>query len=67
MFERLKASYPSLVLIDPRNVQCTLGNCMTTYEGVPIYRDTGHLSDYGAYQLGELYLQNLPNPFSITL
>jgi peptidoglycan/LPS O-acetylase OafA/YrhL len=64
MFARLKASYPTLVLIDPRSVLCSGDSCMTTYKGVPIYRDNGHMSDYGAYQLGQLYLQNQPNPFA---
>ncbi|GFZ93824.1 acyltransferase family protein [Dyella caseinilytica] len=64
LFERLQASYPTLVLIDPRRVQCSGNSCMTTYKGVPIYRDTGHMSDYGSYQLGQLYLQSQPNPFT---
>jgi peptidoglycan/LPS O-acetylase OafA/YrhL len=64
LFERLKTSYPSLVLIDPRLVQCLGDHCMTTYKGVPIYRDTGHMSDYGSYQLGQLYLESQPNPFT---
>jgi peptidoglycan/LPS O-acetylase OafA/YrhL len=64
LFQRLQASYPTLVLIDPRRVLCSGDDCMTTYKGVPIYRDTGHMSDYGSYQLGQLYLQSQPNPFS---
>ncbi|MBE1160418.1 acyltransferase [Dyella sp. 7MK23] len=64
LFERLKTRYPSLVLIDPRLVQCSGATCMTTYQGVPIYRDTGHMSDYGSYQLGQRYLQTQPNPFT---
>ena len=64
LFERLKVDYPTLSLIDPRLVQCSDGNCMTTYKGVPIYRDTGHMTDYGSYQLGQLYLQSQPNPFT---
>lgn len=63
LFDRLKASYPTLIVIDPRRAQCDSETCRTDFEGVPVYRDTGHLSDYASYRLGEVYLQREPNPF----
>jgi peptidoglycan/LPS O-acetylase OafA/YrhL len=63
MFARLKASYPSLVLIDPKDAQCVGRRCVVEIDGVPLYRDVGHLTDYASYRLGEIYLQQKPNPF----
>ncbi|GAB2582311.1 acyltransferase [Dyella jejuensis] len=66
MFARLKASYPALVLIDPKDAQCTGGSCLSAVDGVPVYRDVGHLSDYASYRLGEIYLQRKGDPLKQT-
>lgn len=63
LFERMKASYPTLVVIDPRSVLCSGEHCTTAYKRVPFYRDTGHMTDYGSDWLGRQYLQSQPNPF----
>ncbi|MBV4485097.1 acyltransferase [Pseudomonas sp. SWRI153] len=66
LFSELKTEYPSLLVIDPKGVQCKDGNCMTTVDGVPVYRDIGHVSDYASYKFGEMYLQRFGNPLKIT-
>jgi len=63
LFARLQSSYPTLVVIDPQDAQCTGDACRTDLEGVPVYRDTGHLTGYASYRLGEMYLQRKGNPF----
>ncbi|QXI18084.1 acyltransferase family protein [Pseudomonas hamedanensis] len=62
LFSDLQAEYPSLVVIDPKDVQCQDGTCRTTIDGVPVYRDIGHVSDYASYKFGELYLERFGNP-----
>jgi len=63
LFARLKAAYPTLIVIDPKDAQCDGDRCRSTLEGIPVYRDAGHITDYASYRLGQLYLQRKPNPF----
>ncbi|EME5107821.1 acyltransferase [Salmonella enterica] len=66
MFDDLKSKYPSLRIIDPKNVQCSNGLCMTESNGIPLYRDVGHLNDYAASFIGEEYLKHFGNPIKDT-
>jgi peptidoglycan/LPS O-acetylase OafA/YrhL len=63
LFARLKIDYPRLILIDPKDAQCTGDRCASDFEGIPVYRDVGHLTDYASYRLGQIYLQRRGNPF----
>jgi peptidoglycan/LPS O-acetylase OafA/YrhL len=62
VFSDLKSEYPNLIIIDPKNVQCKDGACLTAIDGLPVYRDIGHLTDYASYKFGETYLQKYGNP-----
>ncbi|AWN75549.1 TPA: acyltransferase family protein [Legionella anisa] len=62
LFSKMKNKYPQLMIIDPKKVQCKKNICKADINGVPIYRDVGHITDYASYQLGGLYLQKFPNP-----
>lgn len=62
LFARMKMKYPQLILIDPKKVQCQNDRCRADINGVPEYRDIGHITDYASYQLGSLYLQKFGNP-----
>lgn len=64
LFAQLKSTFPSLVIIDPKDVQCSNGECMSQIGAIPLYRDVGHLTDYASYQLGQMYLEKFGNPFS---
>ncbi|WP_233842947.1 acyltransferase family protein [Dyella sp. 2HG41-7] len=66
LFARLKAAYPALIVIDPKDAQCDANSCRSNIDGIPVYRDAGHITDYAAYRLGQLYLQRKPNPFEST-
>lgn len=61
-FATLQARFPSLIIVDPKNVQCPDGLCRTEIEGIPLYRDVGHLNDYATKALGEVYLEQFGNP-----
>lgn len=63
LFVKLKNEYPSLTIIDPKDVQCHNGRCLTDIDGIPVYRDVGHLTDYASVIFGTWYLNKYPNPF----
>ena len=62
LFAALQRKYPELIVIDPKDAQCQNGKCNTEIEGIPLYRDVGHLNDYASEKLGEIYLKRYGNP-----
>lgn len=64
LFSTLQAKFPTLIVIDPKRVQCPGGVCKTEIDGIPLYRDVGHLNDYATRKLGEAYLQQYGNPLN---
>lgn len=66
VFQQLKVEYPNLILIDPKDVQCTASECMTTVDGVPVYRDIGHITDYASFKYGATYMKNFGNPLRVS-
>lgn len=66
VFAQLKNEYPNLVLIDPKDIQCDSDTCETTVDGVPLYRDIGHMTDYASFKFGETYLQRFGNPLKVS-
>lgn len=63
LFTGMQVKYPSLIIIDPKLIYCHKGLCNADINGIPIYRDMGHITDYASYQLGHLYLKKWTNPF----
>jgi len=63
LFDQLQKEFPTLILIDPKKVQCKNGYCITALDGIPVYRDVGHLNDFASYNFGQNYLQKIGNPF----
>nr|WP_256679617.1 acyltransferase family protein [Pseudomonas sp. PB120] len=66
VFAQLQVEYPNLLLIDPKDLQCDSDTCATTANGIPLYRDIGHMTDYAAYTFGETYLQRFGNPLKVS-
>ncbi|KAB0495409.1 acyltransferase [Pseudomonas vancouverensis] len=64
VFTDLKSEYSNLIIIDPKDVQCTDSSCMTAIDGVPVYRDIGHITDYASYKFGEMYIKRFGNPLN---
>lgn len=62
LFDMLKVDYPSLVIIDPKDVQCHGDKCKTSINGIPVYRDVGHITDYASYEFAKEYLKRFENP-----
>lgn len=64
LFKKMKMKYPKLILIDPKKIQCQNNVCKADLNGIPIYRDVGHITDYASYQFGSMYLQKYKNPIA---
>jgi peptidoglycan/LPS O-acetylase OafA/YrhL len=64
LFVQFKALYPTLIVLDPKDVQCTAGSCMTDIDGVPVYRDVGHITDFASDWFGRKYLKTFGNPLT---
>lgn len=64
LFKKMQDKYPQLILIDPKKVQCEKNICKVDINGVPVFRDAGHITDYASYELGKMYLQKFDNPLS---
>ncbi|WP_105624763.1 acyltransferase family protein [Cronobacter malonaticus] len=62
LMKKMKTEFPSLSFIDAKSVQCISGTCVTNIDGVTLYRDAGHLTDYASYRFGETYLKAFGNP-----
>lgn len=63
LFVRMQRRYAQLIIIDPKEVQCPHGLCKADINGIPLFRDWSHISDYASYQLGKLYNEKNKNPF----
>lgn len=63
LFKAAQQAYPELIIIDPKDAQCQDGACLMAIDGVPVYRDIGHITDYASYWFGQQYLQHKGNPF----
>ncbi|WP_323113604.1 acyltransferase family protein [Pseudomonas guariconensis] len=64
LFEAAKQAHPDVLVIDPKDVQCTDGQCKLSIDGLPIYRDIGHITDFASTAMGKMYLQAKGNPFT---
>lgn len=65
LFSELLKEYPSLMFINPRDIQCPNGKCMSQLNSIPLYRDVGHITDYVSYHFGHMYLERFGNPFKL--
>lgn len=62
LFTRMKTKYSQLIIIDPQKVLCPKGRCKVDIDGVPVFKDEGHITDYASYHLAQTYLKHYKNP-----
>jgi peptidoglycan/LPS O-acetylase OafA/YrhL len=62
-FDELRREFSDVVWINPAKIMCSDGRCATELDGVPLYKDSGHLNDLGARLLARKWLQRFGNPF----
>lgn len=65
---KLRKDFPDLKLLDPFETFCNTENCFLTINGIPLYRDQHHLSEYGstflAKSLVDSYLKDSGKPLN---
>jgi hypothetical protein len=61
--DQLTKQFDQLVVIDPAKVMCDEAWCYSELDGLPLYRDGGHLNYEGSKLIGQLYIEQFGNPF----
>lgn len=59
---QLEKSFPQLIVIDFTSIICNKEYCQSSLGGVPLYRDSQHLTYEGARMIGKQYLVKFGNP-----
>lgn len=62
LFDSLKQEFPDVIWIDPDQLLCNEQRCLTEMDGVPLYKDHGHLNDVGSRLLARKWLERYGNP-----
>ncbi len=58
----IKQKFPSVIIIDLKDIMCKSGKCDISINNVIVYKDASHLNIRGAKLLGEKYLKLKKNP-----
>jgi peptidoglycan/LPS O-acetylase OafA/YrhL len=58
----IKHKFPTVIIIDLKDVMCNSGKCDISINNTIIYKDASHLNIIGAKLLGEKYLKLKTNP-----
>ncbi|MGC1183437.1 acyltransferase family protein [Legionella sp.] len=62
LFLHMKNKYTQLIIIDLQKVQCPNSRCTADINGIPVFRDSGHITDFASYHLADSYLKQYNNP-----
>lgn len=60
--DELLSLFPELRFIDPNKVFCDEQFCKSELNGVPLYRDSGHLNQMGSRLIGKEFIKIYGNP-----
>lgn len=63
VIDKLKTQFPQMLVINPKEVMCNAGECLTYIGNVALYKDANHLNTKAAALLAERYLTLRGNPF----
>lgn len=63
-FEELKKEFPEVIWVDPALIMCEMDKCLTEIDGLPLYKDGGHLNDSGSRLLASKWMQKFGNPLN---
>jgi peptidoglycan/LPS O-acetylase OafA/YrhL len=58
----LGADFPTLIVIDPKEIMCNSDKCLAAVSDTPLYLDATHLNDTASRKLAKLYLDRHVNP-----
>jgi peptidoglycan/LPS O-acetylase OafA/YrhL len=62
VIDRIKASRPDMIVIDPGEVMCSAAGCITQIGNLAVYRDRNHINEQAARALALAYLALKGNP-----
>lgn len=62
----LKTEFPASIWIEPWSLMCDQSACQTEMNGVPLYKDGGHLNDIGSRVLAREWIKKFGNPLKLT-
>lgn len=62
--DQLTKRFDQLAVIDPAKVMCDEAWCYSELDGLPLYKDGGHLNYEGSKLIGQLYIEQFGNPFT---
>lgn len=62
--DELQEQFHQLVVIDPAKVMCDDEWCYSELDGLPLYKDSGHLNYEGSKLIGQLYIEQFGNPLT---
>ena len=62
LYGRLASDYPKTIWINLDELLCDESWCLTEIDGIPLYKDGGHLNDQGSRLLARKWIQRFGNP-----
>lgn len=57
IIRQIEKSHPNVRFFDQKALTCANGKCWAVLDGMPLYRDTGHLSEFASAKLAELFVE----------
>ena len=64
IFATLEKEFPSVVWVRVDKLMCNQTTCFTEMNGIPLYKDGGHLNDVGSRMLAKRWLEEFGNPLT---
>lgn len=64
LFDELKAEFPDVVWVEIEKLMCDEARCITEMDGIPLYRDGGHLNDVGSRLMARKWIERYGNPLN---
>lgn len=62
VFQRLSLEFPDVRWLQADRLLCDMDYCQTEMDGLPLYKDDGHLNDVGSRLLARKWLERYGNP-----
>lgn len=62
VFFGLQAEFPNVLWIDAAKLLCSRTDCVTEMDGIPLYKNAGHLNDVGSRLLADKWIAKYGNP-----
>lgn len=63
ILNKIQQRYPKLIVLDLNRIICDSVKCYSSLNGIPLYRDSQHLTYAGSKEVAIEYLKRYGNPF----